>query len=92
MLTVPPFPEELKLRKMCEIVWSYLGSMQPANRIFEPIRSYRPPAFEFFAVVPFPMLQGMLDGIGLFVTQRLDRIQTRGLARRPDAEKQADAD
>jgi hypothetical protein len=59
----PPFPEELHLRKMCGIVWCYQGSMEQANTILEPIRSYRPPAFEFFAAMPFPMLQGMFDGI-----------------------------
>ncbi|MCU1294504.1 MAG: linked oxidase domain protein [Bryobacterales bacterium] len=59
----PPFPEELHLRKMCGIVWCYQGSMEQANAILEPIRSYRPPAFEFFAPMPFPMLQGMFDGI-----------------------------
>jgi len=59
----PPFPEVLHLRKMCAIVWCYQGSMEQANRILESIRRYRPPAFEFFASMPFPMLQGMFDGI-----------------------------
>jgi len=66
MMTVPPgppFPEPLHLRKMCGIVWCYQGSMEQANTILEPIRSYRPPAFEFFVPMPFPMLQGMFDGI-----------------------------
>jgi FAD binding domain/Berberine and berberine like len=66
MLTVPPgppFPEELHLRKMCGIVWCYQGSMEEANTILGPIRSYRPPAFEFFVPMPFPMLQGMFDPI-----------------------------
>ena len=66
MMTVPPgppFPEELHLRKMCGIVWCYQGSLEQANTILEPLRSYRPPAFEFFAPMPFPMLQGMFDGI-----------------------------
>jgi FAD/FMN-containing dehydrogenase len=64
MMTVPPgppFPEELHLRKMCGIVWCYQGPMEQANAILEPIRSYRPPAFEFFVPMPFPMLQGMFD-------------------------------
>jgi FAD/FMN-containing dehydrogenase len=64
MMTVPPgppFPEELHLRKMCGIVWCYQGPMEEANNILGPIRSYRPPAFEFFAPMPFPMLQGMFD-------------------------------
>jgi FAD binding domain/Berberine and berberine like len=66
MLSVPPgppFPEELHLRKMCGIVWCYQGAMEQANTILEPIRSYCPPAFEFFVPMPFPMLQGMFDGI-----------------------------
>ena len=57
----PPFPEQLHLKKMCGIVWCYLGSMEQANTILEPIRSYRPPAFEFFGPMPFPMLQGLFD-------------------------------
>ncbi|HLH44735.1 MAG TPA: FAD-binding oxidoreductase [Bryobacteraceae bacterium] len=66
MMTVPPgphFPEELHLRKMCAIVWCYQGPMEKANSILEPIRSYRPPAFEFFAPMLFPALQGMFDPI-----------------------------
>ena len=66
MMTVPPgppFPEPLHLRKMCAIVWCYQGSMERANTILESIRGYRPPAFEFFAQMPFPMLQGLFDGI-----------------------------
>lgn len=66
MITVPPgppFPEELHLRNMCAIVWCYQGPMEQANTILEPIRSYRPPAFEFFVPMPFPMLQGLFDPI-----------------------------
>ncbi len=59
----PPFPEKLHLRKMCAIVWCYQGSLEEANRILEPIRSYRPPAFELFGPMPFPMLQGMFDPV-----------------------------
>lgn len=66
MMTVPPgppFPEELHLRKMCAIVWCYQGPKERADVILEPIRGYRKPAFEFFVPMPFPMLQGMFDGI-----------------------------
>jgi len=59
----PPFPQELHLRNMCAIVWCYQGSMEQANTMLEPLRSYRPPAFEFFAPMPFPMLQGIFDPI-----------------------------
>lgn len=59
----PPFPEQFHDQKMCGIVWCYLGSMEQANTILDPIRRYRPPAFEFFVPMPFPMLQGMFDGL-----------------------------
>jgi len=59
----PPFPEELHFKTMCGIVWCFNGSMQEANEILEPLRSFRPPAFEFFVPMPFPMLQGMFDGL-----------------------------
>src|SRR3954454_1295367 len=59
----PPFPEALHFKKMCAIVWCYTGAPEQANEILEPLRSYRKPAFEFFAPMPFPMLQGMFDGL-----------------------------
>jgi FAD/FMN-containing dehydrogenase len=59
----PPFPEELHMKKMCGIVWCFPGAMEQANAILEPIRSFKPPAFEFFVPMPFPMLQGMFDGL-----------------------------
>jgi FAD/FMN-containing dehydrogenase len=59
----PPFPEALHFKKMCAIVWCYNGPMEKANEILGPIRAYRPPAFEFFVPMPFPMLQGMFDGL-----------------------------
>jgi FAD/FMN-containing dehydrogenase len=59
----PPFPEHLHMKKMCGIVWCYPGTMEQANAILDPIRKYRPPAFEFFVPMPFPMLQGMFDAL-----------------------------
>ncbi len=59
----PPFPEALHFKKMCGMVWCYNGPADQANEILEPLRSFRPPAFEFFAPMPFPMLQGMFDGL-----------------------------
>lgn len=59
----PPFPENLHLRTMCALMWCYQGSLEQANAILEPIRSYLPPVFEFFAPMPFPMLQGLFDGV-----------------------------
>ena len=59
----PPFPEPLHLKKMCGIVWCYNGALEKANEILEPLRRFRSPAFEFFVPMPFPMLQGMFDGL-----------------------------
>jgi hypothetical protein len=59
----PPSPEELHFKKMCGIVWCYNGGLQQANQILGPLRSFQPPAFEFFAPMPFPTLQGMFDGL-----------------------------
>jgi FAD/FMN-containing dehydrogenase len=59
----PPFPESLHFKKMCGIVWCCLGPLEQANEILEPVRNFRRPAFEFFAPMPFPMLQGMFDGL-----------------------------
>jgi FAD/FMN-containing dehydrogenase len=59
----PPFPEALHMKKMCGIVWCYTGSMEEANQILGPVRAYRPPACELFGPMPFPMLQGMFDGL-----------------------------
>ncbi|HVV44522.1 MAG TPA: FAD-binding oxidoreductase [Bryobacteraceae bacterium] len=66
MMTVPPgppFPENLHLKKMCAIVWCYQGSLEEANAMLGPLRSYRRPAFELFGPMPFPMLQSMFDPV-----------------------------
>lgn len=59
----PPFPEALHMKKMCGIVWCYAGTPEDANQILQPIRSYRPPAFELFGPMPLPMLQSIFDPI-----------------------------
>ncbi len=59
----PPFPEALHFKKMCGLVWCYNGTMDKANEILGPLRKAFPPAFEFFVPMPFPMLQGMFDGL-----------------------------
>ena len=59
----PPFPEALHFQKMCGIVWCFNGSQDDANRLLAPLRSFRPPAFEFFGPMPYPMLQTMFDDL-----------------------------
>ncbi len=65
-LTVPPsphFPEALHFKKMCGIVWCYNGPLERVNEILAGLRRVHPPACEFFVPMPFPMLQGMFDGL-----------------------------
>jgi hypothetical protein len=59
----PPFPEALHFKKMCGIVWCSTGTLEQANEILDPVRKFRSPAFEFFAPMPYPMLQSMFDGL-----------------------------
>jgi FAD/FMN-containing dehydrogenase len=59
----PPFPEALHMKKMCGIMWCYTGTMEQANQVLQPLRDYRAPAAELFGPMPFPMLQGMFDGL-----------------------------
>jgi FAD/FMN-containing dehydrogenase len=59
----PPFPKKLHFKKMCGLVWCFNGPLNQANDILEPLRSFRHPAFEFFAPMPYPRLQGMFDGL-----------------------------
>jgi FAD/FMN-containing dehydrogenase len=59
----PPFPEDLHFKKVCGIVWCYNGALEQANQILDPLRKFCRPVFEFFAPMPFPMLQSMFDGL-----------------------------
>jgi len=59
----PPFPEGLHFKKMCGVVWCYNGPLEKANHLLGPLRNFRPPSFEFFAPMPYPMLQSMFDGL-----------------------------
>jgi FAD/FMN-containing dehydrogenase len=59
----PPFPEALHLKKMCGVVWCYNGPQEKANDLLRSLCNSYPPAFELFVPMPFPMLQGMFDGL-----------------------------
>ena len=58
---VPPFPEEIQLKKMCGIVWVCNGSLERTNELLAPLRAYRKPVFEFIGPMPFPVLQSFFD-------------------------------
>ncbi|MHC4086190.1 MAG: FAD-binding oxidoreductase [Planctomycetota bacterium] len=65
-LVVPPiphFPEHLHNKKMCGIVWCYIGELEHAEEVFKPIRSLKPPAFDMVGPMPHTAVQSMFDPI-----------------------------
>jgi hypothetical protein len=66
LLTVPPgppFPEELHLKKVCGVVWCYVGSEADAKAALAPIRAKFPPALDGVGEMPLPALQAAFDGL-----------------------------
>ena len=59
---VPPFPEELHGKKMCGVVWCYLGSESQAETVFKPVKDLNPALFGLHSM-PFPMLQSAFDAL-----------------------------
>jgi FAD/FMN-containing dehydrogenase len=59
----PPFPEDLQLKTMCGVVWSFRGTAEDADTLLSPARAFGPPAFEFVGPMPHPVVQSMFDGI-----------------------------
>jgi len=59
----PPFPEHLYKRKMCAIVWCYTGPIPKAEKVFAPVRSFKPPALDLVGPIPHPALQSMFDAL-----------------------------
>lgn len=62
LLTVPgpPFPKELHGKKMCGVVWNYLGPHKEVDKIFKPVRDLNPD-FEHLGPIPHPVLNSMFD-------------------------------
>lgn len=62
VLTVPgpPFPEELHGKKMCGVIWNYLGPHEKAEKVFKPILDLKPD-FEHVGPIPHPALNSMFD-------------------------------
>ena len=60
----PPFPEALHLRKVCGIVWCYVGGEDDATAAMAPLMNSVPePLLHGVHAMPFPMLQGAFDGL-----------------------------
>jgi hypothetical protein len=46
---------------MCGVVWCYSGPQEDAEKVFEPIRAFGPPAFDHVGPMPYPILQSIFD-------------------------------
>lgn len=65
-IVIPPapmFPENLHLKKMCGVIWSYIGPMDKAEEAFKPIRAFKKPALDMLGPIPQPVLQGLFDAV-----------------------------
>jgi FAD/FMN-containing dehydrogenase len=65
-LSVPPtshFPEHLHGKTMCGIVWCYVGDLDKAEEVFEPIRSFKKPVFDLVGPLPHTTVQSLFDPI-----------------------------
>ncbi len=59
----PPFPESLRGKKMCGIIWCYCGPLEQAEEVFRLVHDFTPPVFKFLGAMPYPTLQRMFDGL-----------------------------
>ena len=60
----PPFPEELHPRKVCGVVWCYVGGEEEAAAAIAPLLEQVPePLMHGVQPMPFPALQSAFDGL-----------------------------
>jgi FAD/FMN-containing dehydrogenase len=60
----PPFPEELHLRKVCGVVWCYVGSEEDAAKAMAPMLDALPaPLLHGPHSMPHAALQSAFDGV-----------------------------
>ena len=60
----PPFPEEIHLRKVCGVVWCYVGSEEDATKAMAPLLEALPePLLHGVQAMPHAALQGAFDGL-----------------------------
>jgi FAD/FMN-containing dehydrogenase len=60
----PPFPEEIHLRRVCGIVWCYLGDAEAGAKAMAPLLDALPePLMHGVQSMPHPALQSAFDGL-----------------------------
>ncbi len=65
-MTVPPadfLPAELHFRKVCGVIWCYLGAEDTADELFAPAQDVGTPLLHGVGPIPFPALQSLFDGL-----------------------------
>ena len=58
----PPFPEELRLRKVCAILWCYCGR-EDSPACLREARAFGSPLLDGVQPMPLPALQSAFDGV-----------------------------
>jgi hypothetical protein len=60
----PPFPEEIHLRKVCGVVWCYVGGEEEAAKAMAPLLEHLPePLLHGVQSMPHPALQSAFDEV-----------------------------
>jgi FAD/FMN-containing dehydrogenase len=60
----PPFPEEIHMRKVCGVVWCYVGGEEDASRAMAPLLDALPePLMHGVGAMPHAALQSAFDGL-----------------------------
>jgi FAD binding domain/Berberine and berberine like len=65
LMTVPPadfLPAELHFRKVCGVIWCYVGAPEAADELFAPVQEVGTPLLHGVGPMPFPALQSLFDG------------------------------
>lgn len=63
-LNVPdtePFPEHLRKKNVCAIIWCYTGAKEKIEEVFGPIRQFGPPILDFVSEISIPALNSLFD-------------------------------
>ncbi len=64
--TVPPaepFPENIRGKRVCGLMWCYLGPEDQADSVLQAARDVAAPLFELVGPLPYPDLQSLFDGL-----------------------------
>jgi hypothetical protein len=58
-----PFPENIRGRKVCGLLWCYTGPENEFEPIIQQARDVANPLFEYTGKMPYPAIQSMFDAL-----------------------------